>query len=241
MSKSSRWHVASEFEQLDPQVREVCTLIRTLYLSARHEYNQRAGRSRPGARLDLCQRVPAWDGGDSANGRTYTSVWPKVAKKAIAQGVIPRLLINSVFNLEQVSGRCPTPLEVFSDENIARHKDRIKYRPGEIAALWQSQCTRLRNQGVLQRLYDPSLDEAAALRRAIGMPGLDFKPLFRYVLAQQLGAHEVAREVFSAAVQEYASAAELYDQYCDPPVPVRLKRAAEPYLQFARSVHDQWT
>jgi hypothetical protein len=213
---------------LDDEARaEYCAAVRAFLLRTR------GVRSRYGDRP-----LPVWDGGETADGRRHTAVWPKVAGFVRRHGLDLGRLVRCVFAARAVGtaggaalGPPPPPTMLYSAEALRLYRadaDRRHDADRESArAELCSQAEAFRAALVLRsalRAAGWSAEEVA--RSVVGDEALPLSALFRFCVAAQEGYQDLADRYFRPALRQYTAGRALCDDVWGERLPAALVAAA---------------
>lgn len=193
-----------------PDLDAVADLLRQFYYSrcSLHEATVE-GLAPDDARAD--RRNPHWDGGPDSRGVERRSVWPGLARTAVAKKLDPRTWVDTLFSLVHLFDHVPYPTDLQNKEVLARvHNYRAEHRLDVLHRV-RSEDLLARRQRMMRHLA-AGLPPAAAAASVVVDSGLPLSPVVRYAFALENGLAELAAGLEAAAAVQYLTQPDVYQE-----------------------------
>jgi hypothetical protein len=191
-----------------PAVDEDLERIREAYLQCRADHLSRYSGQRHPVRSST-----RWDGGeDAASGRTYQSVWSKIAKTADLGGVDPVRLIQAVFRYA-VGPRPPEPSECANQDSVDKLRGLLRSKKDSLRGeLFYNTSMESTETGLILPVGGPRSEEElkAACVKVLLSRRFDFSPIYRVCRAVTLQSRELYSQYFQAARYQFLADTEMY-------------------------------
>lgn len=205
-----------------PGANDLAKKIRCLWVSEYRDFELRT----KGKSTDWGSRhMNRWDGGDSADGKFYKAVWPKIATFVEEHELDAELLVRAMFY--RCLNYAPMPNQAHGGTALERY--RIYTSPTtqvemktELMYSFESQKSRALREVFSKKTYY-KLDETTAWRVTIGDPVVPFTPLFRYCVAVNQGWDDIGTAFEGKAKRQYKQFAELYNEVWTDWIPASLR------------------
>lgn len=209
---------------MDPN--EAAQWIREMWVQARQDYDMRVHGVTTWWGM---KHMPQWDGGESANGRNYTAVWPKIYKFCLDNTLDPEKLVKAMFHFRK-AGPAPLP-------NMACGQYGL-----ELYQRYAGMQTQADDKRMMTISFNAQRERAASAMSSLQARYnfssqltwklvLDDKTqpltvLFRYCVATSEGFTDIATKYKLRALEQYLSNKEGYDEIWGSWIPKELKEEA---------------
>lgn len=171
----------------------------------------------------VANRVPSWDGGRGQDGRTYTSVWPKVADYCRRGDLDPATLIASLISISsRAQHDRPYPSRLVS-ERVRFVYDRVLERRSNGPQLVMDQQLAVLRADRLRLCRSGEVSPVDAELAVLRDPFSRLQPLFRYCNLMRHGDGDVASRYEDKAFSQYADNPDGYDACWRDLVPMELR------------------
>jgi hypothetical protein len=166
---------------------------------------------------------PRWDGGTDSAGRFYQPVWPRLVSAALAAGVDPAELVDTLFETWP-SDTAPLPTMLVSPDNLRAHQRRQTKRRAFVQAAAPAEEAAWRSAvwAVSQTQPDPE----AVTRFVLNDLSVQVSPAFRYAMARAAGMTDLAARWRDQAVCQVARDLAYYKEFWNKLLPRDLTEDA---------------
>jgi len=164
-----------------------------------------------------------WDGGEH-RGRTYSSVWLKIARFVLEHRLEPVLLIEAQFR--KPSKIVLEPTGILSSDALFVYQEFTQYLDAHEPISFNHQKQVCRNAAAdLYAATNWTDDEI--MGSVLFDESLAMTPLFRYCMAKSLKIERVYTDYLHKAVLQYIPRKQLYDNVWGNFIPARFAQKAE--------------
>lgn len=194
-------------ESLDPVVTTMAAAFRTRYILARrqHEFVLTGKPSTWGAYAWAMNR---WDGGRDGSGRMRTNIWKRIVTFLAGRRADVEAVLVTGF-AAFAGGKPPTPEYFLSsravDESAGGHEQAVE----DVKILFDGYGRQSRQA---YARYSATRPPHLVWPSVLTDPGLDASPLFRFLLATEVGELAMVAEYRESAAACYAARASVYRQ-----------------------------
>lgn len=151
---------------------------------------------------------PRWDGGQDSMGRTYKSIWPRVAAALLTHGADYTAVIQGVFARAGLNS--PTPSELLRTDRYDDFTKRaVNLEEGLAKGLKRQHLTMATQFRFRLSLYNSVEQTLVAI---LYDRSLDLSALYRHCFAKRNDLPDVAFDWFEFAVAQYQRACNAYDK-----------------------------
>lgn len=190
----------SEFSAVD-----LAKHIRELYVRA-----YRAYREIRGVACDYGERrIPHWDGGIDAYGKTHKPIWPKIAEKLRSSGVDPAVAVRMAFAGWKGSDP-PRPTVLLSDAVLEASREAMEVQRQNLRTDLPLMLQAFDQSRAAFGLLCGKVDKLAVARAVLRDPATPLSAVFRYCMAAALGFDDLSDTLEADAVAETMFLADEY-------------------------------
>lgn len=147
-----------------------------------------------------------WDGGVDGQGRTRTNVWKRIVTFLGRTGADFEAVLDAGF-AEFAGGDPPKPDYFLSQKAVEGAADRLAQAVADVRITFDTCALQARASFARYAATRPA---RLVWRSVITDPGLDASPLFRFLLAVEVGEADLAEIYRPAAAACYAARASVY-------------------------------
>lgn len=208
---------------------ELCKQVREAYILERRFYEERV--SRKSSNFGSF-KVPHLDGGTDSFGRRHKSVWPKITKFMLDNGLSPRDYFRSVFDL-WCGSSAPNINAFMSDKALAIGKKYQRIAREQLLHSFYAQKRRAKQEILVTRNYQPIWSDTDVYRYVITNSTLNLSALFRYCLAINTKQDDLAEIYLIPAIIQYISHPEEYNEIIKNIIPVNFKSIVDSCISRA--------
>jgi len=206
-----------ELAELD----KVSRLVRNVWVGKFREWYE-AWTGKP-SRYGTPGTFARWDGGRTAGGRRYKSIWPKLAKHVLRYHLNPYVLADMVFR-DWKADRSPTPAEMLRDEVLQDYQRTMRDAPASCLNALESEKAVVRSAlAKMARSSSNTYSEEECTHIVLRNRTLDISPLLRYSLGAKMRFEDVQTENYNAAVDQYIVLRRVYEDVWGELIPSELR------------------
>lgn len=169
---------------------------------------------------------PRWDGGRGSDNKMYKSVWVSIVHHALSVGANPVQAVFALFERYRKAHEPPKP-------NLLQNADRIRELMADVPDVAES-CKNILNSdrkmmaaALVNAQVDFDLDRKTALTMVLVDSQETWSPLMRYCIAVRENMPDIADRFREAAVLQYISAPDVFDDLYDSDLPQEISNVGK--------------